>query len=42
MFRQAVVEGKHPDGEALSSDMPRWQMNDEDLTALFDYIKSLP
>lgn len=41
-FRQAVVEGKHPDGEALSEDMPRWKMSDEDLSALFEYIKSLP
>lgn len=41
-FRQAVVEGKHPDGEALSTDMPRWAMSDEDLEALFEYLKSLP
>lgn len=41
-FRQAVVEGKHPDGEALSADMPRWAMSDEDLKALFEYLKSLP
>ena len=41
-FRQAVVEGKHPDGEALSTDMPRWEMSDEDLAALFEYLKSLP
>lgn len=42
MFRQAVIEGKHPDGEALSTDMPRWEMSDEDLAALFEYLKSLP
>lgn len=42
MFRQAVVAGQHPDGEDLSYDMPRWEMNDEDLAALFDYLKSLP
>jgi len=42
MFRQAVVEGKHPDGEVLSTDMPRWAMSDEDLAALFEYLKSLP
>lgn len=42
MFRQAVVEGKHPDGEALDENMPRWQMSDEDLAALFEYIKTLP
>lgn len=42
MFRKAVVEGQHPDRDELSTDMPRWQMNDEDLAALFDYIQSLP
>jgi mono/diheme cytochrome c family protein len=42
MFRQAVVEGKHPDGEALSTDMPHWKMSDDDLAALFEYLKSLP
>ncbi len=42
VFRQAVVEGKHPDGEALSTDMPRWAMEDEDLGALFEYLKSIP
>jgi hypothetical protein len=41
-FRQAVVEGKHPDGEALSANMPRWEMSDEDLTALLEYLKLLP
>jgi hypothetical protein len=41
-FRLAVVEGKHPDGEPLSSDMPRWQMSDEDLADLFEFLKSLP
>lgn len=41
-FRQAVVEGKHPDGEALSKDMPRWDISDEDLAALFEYLKTLP
>ena len=42
MFRQAVVAGKHPDGESLSTDMPRWAMSDQDLAALFEYLKSLP
>jgi len=42
MFRQAVVAGKHPDGESLSTDMPRWSMSDQDLAALFEYLKSLP
>jgi len=42
MFRQAVVLGQHPDGEALSADMPRWSLSDEDLAALFEYLKTLP
>ena len=41
-FRQAVVEGKHPDGEELSANMPRWEMSDEDLTALLEYLRPLP
>jgi cytochrome c len=41
-FRLAVVEGKHPNGIDLSKDMPRWQMGDEDLADLFEYLKSLP
>lgn len=40
-FRRAVVNGEHPDGDELSSDMPRWQMSDSSLTALEDYLKSL-
>jgi hypothetical protein len=41
-FRLAVVEGKHPDGEPLNADMPRWTMNEKDLSDLLDYLKSLP
>jgi len=41
-FRQAVVEGRHPDGDDLSRDMPHWQINDDDLADLFEYIKTLP
>ncbi len=40
-FRLAVVEGKHPNGEPLSPDMPRWQMSDKDLADLFLFLKSL-
>ncbi len=42
LFRLAVVEGKHPDGEPLSEDMPRWHMSDEDLVDLMEYLMSLP
>ena len=41
-FRLAVVEGKHPDGEPLNDNMPRWTMSEEDLSDLLDYLKSLP
>jgi len=40
-FRQAVVEGKHPNGEPLDRDMPRWTIEDDDLNDLFEFIKSL-
>lgn len=41
-FRLAVIEGKHPDGEPLDRDMPRWRMSDSDLADLFEYLKSQP
>lgn len=41
-FREAVVEGRHPDGEALSQDMPRWDFEADDLADLAEYLKSLP
>lgn len=40
-FKQAVVLGQHPDGEPLSGDMPRWDMTDEDLADLFEFIGTL-
>lgn len=41
-FRMAVVEGLHPDGSRLSDDMPRWEMSDEDLNDLAEYLRSFP
>ena len=41
-FRLAVVEGKHPDNTSLSSNMPRWNIGDEDLADIMDYLKNLP
>jgi len=41
-FRRAVVEGEHPDGEALSRDMPRWKMGGTDVRDLMDYLMSIP
>jgi hypothetical protein len=37
-FRQQVESGQHPDG----SDMPRWQMSDQDMKDLFSFLKALP
>lgn len=42
LFRQAIVEGKDAAGEALKTDMPRWQMSDRDLVDLATYLQSLP
>ena len=41
-FRLAVVEGKDPDGTQLKTDMPSWNISDEDLADLIDYLKTLP
>lgn len=41
-FRRAVVDGEHPDGEPLSNDMPRWQLSEEDLQNIMEYLKSIP
>jgi hypothetical protein len=40
-FQKAVVDGEDIDGEALKQDMPRWQMNDQDLADLFAFLKSI-
>ena len=39
-FRMAVVEGKHPNGESLSSEMPHWNISDGDLEDLAEFLKS--
>jgi mono/diheme cytochrome c family protein len=41
-FRLAVVEGRHPDGDPLSEEMPRWNIDERDLADLADYLQSLP
>jgi cytochrome c oxidase subunit 2 len=40
-FRQAVIDGNHPDGESLNRDMPRWQMSDDDLADLLEFLKEI-
>jgi cytochrome c oxidase subunit II len=42
MIRQAITEGLDAEGEPLDSLMPRWRMDDEDLSDLIDYLKTLP
>ena len=41
-FRLAVVNGEDPDGTQLNSDMPRWNMSDDDLADLIVFLKTLP
>ena len=41
-FRLAVTKGQDPDGTQLSTDMPRWNISDEDLTDLIAFLKTLP
>jgi mono/diheme cytochrome c family protein len=41
-FIRAVREGEKPSGNALSEGMPRYQMTDEDLTAIFEYLQTIP
>lgn len=40
-FKNAVENGKHPDGDELKTDMPRWNMIDADLKDIINYLKSL-
>lgn len=41
-FIAAVREGRHPGGGNLHDEMPRYKMTDEDLGAIFMYLKTLP
>ena len=41
-FKNAVEGGRHPDGDPLSTEMPRWRMSDEDFHDLASYLQSLP
>lgn len=41
-FRLAVVKGQDPDGTQLNSDMPRWNISDDDLADLIAFLKTLP
>ncbi|MBM2843650.1 MAG: c-type cytochrome, partial [Anaerolineales bacterium] len=41
-FRLAVVDGQHPDGTDLSRNMPRWDLDEEDLADVAEFLRSLP
>jgi cytochrome c oxidase subunit 2 len=41
MFKMEIEEGKYSTGDTMSLDMPRWNMSNEDLTALMNYLKTL-
>jgi cytochrome c553 len=41
-FRLAVTKGQDPDGTQLKTDMPRWNIGDDDLADLIAYLKTLP
>jgi hypothetical protein len=41
-FFRVIRDGIEPSGHALSRDMPRWNMRDEDLEDLLHYLESMP
>jgi hypothetical protein len=41
-FRSAVTKGQDPDGTQLNTDMPRWNIGNDDLADLIAYLKTLP
>ena len=41
-FRLAVVKGQDPDGTQLMPDRPRWNIGDDDLADLIEFLKTLP
>lgn len=40
-LRRAITRGIDPAGEPLDEQMPRWQMSEQDLNDLLDFIKTL-
>jgi cytochrome c553 len=41
-FRLAVTKELDPDGTQMSTDMPRWNIGNDDLADLVAYLKTLP
>jgi cytochrome c oxidase subunit II len=40
-LKRAIIQGIDPAGEPLEWPMPRWNMSDEDLNDLIDFLKML-
>lgn len=40
-IKKAITDGIEPDGEEMDEFMPRWQMADEDLDDLIEFLKTL-
>ncbi len=38
-FKNAVENGRHPDGDKLDENMPRWKISDLDLRDLMEYLR---
>jgi len=41
LIKRAIISGLDSDGERLDPPMPLWQMSDEDLNDLIEFLKSL-
>ncbi|MHB8841879.1 MAG: c-type cytochrome [Candidatus Aquicultor sp.] len=41
LIKRAITRGQHETGGALSTNMPRWHMSDQDLNDVIDYLKTL-
>ena len=39
-FRLAIVKGQDPDGTKWNTDMPRWNIGDDDLADLIVFLKT--
>lgn len=40
-IKRAITEGVEPDGEPMDLTMPRWQMSEQDLDDLLEFLKTL-
>ena len=40
-IKRAITEGVEPDGEQMDLTMPRWQMSEQDLDDLIEFLKTL-